>query len=227
MEVGKHCLQLQLRTWPEEALEFMQWSESRGGWGTEKRIATRSEPCVQIIWANQMTASLLQVVVALEPYLELVTWEAPAVDWYPCQYSFCHSSKVSAMWIPREDNPQSVEYPLVRNKYLPSAYTTPLSPRTFEARDEDKGSLIFWGFEWCKCWHNWPCKLAIPTTRLDFRMWQIRLQVSRPGHISISRYHARSPRCLEGSVPAYPVCLICLSPFQRLLVCSEKILNTW
>lgn len=37
MEVGKHCLQLQLRTWPEEALEFMQWSESRGGVGDRKK----------------------------------------------------------------------------------------------------------------------------------------------------------------------------------------------
>lgn len=205
-----HCPQL--RTGPEGALEFMQWSEEWGG-GAEKRIATRSEPCVQVMWAEQTTASLLQVVVALEPYLELITRDAPAVDWYPCQDSFCHSSRVSVILIHREDNPQSVKYPLIRNKYLPSAYTIPLSPSTFEVHDEDKGSLIFRGFEWCKCWHNWPCKLAIPTTRLDFRMCQIRLQVSCPGHISISRYHAWSSQCLEGSVPAYPVCLICLSPF--------------
>lgn len=147
--------------------------------GAKKRIAIRSEPRDQIMWADQTPASLLQVVVALEPYLELVTWEAPAVDWYPCQYSFWHSSKVSVILIHREDNPPSVKYP-IRNKYLPSACTIPLSPSAFEAHDEDKGSLIFRGFEWCKCWHNWPCKLVIPTTHLDFRMCQIRLQVSCP-----------------------------------------------
>lgn len=175
-EVGKHCLQLS--TGPEGALKFTQWSEESWG-GAKKRIAIRSEPRDQIMWADQTPASLLQVVVALEPYLELVTWEAPAVDWYPCQYSFWHSSKVSVILIHREDNPPSVKYP-IRNKYLPSACTIPLSPSAFEAHDEDKGSLIFRGFEWCKCWHNWPCKLVIPTTHLDFRMCQIRLQVSCP-----------------------------------------------